>query len=164
MAKTNIENPADSTAAGAKLCTHCNTRPARTGQSYCRDCHKNSMRQYRANRNLEFSRLNNALDQLTRNNTQTRRKFAETVGTDRWVIVTSEAGDQFHDFSGYVMGFLPCDQISILDEHGRMVNVPLKQVVADVNRWYPEDDATGAEAAAERIKLFRGSANQVSCR
>jgi len=60
------------------------------------------MRQYRERRNLEFTRFNNALDQLTRNNTQTRRKFEETVGSDRWVIVSSEEGDQFHDFSGYV--------------------------------------------------------------
>jgi len=111
------------------------------------------MRQYRAKRNLDFARLNNALDQLTRNNTQTRRKFEETVGSDHWVIVTSEEGDQFHDFSGYVMGFLPCDQISILDEAGRMVTVPLKQVVADVNRWYPEDDPAGSVAAADRRPL-----------
>jgi hypothetical protein len=113
------------------------------------------MRKYRAKRNLEFTRLNNALDQLTLNNTQTRRKFEENVGSDRWVIVSSEAGDQFRDFSGYVMGFLPFDQICVVDEHGRIVHVPLKQVTPDVNRWYPEDDPAGNEAAADRIKLSR---------
>jgi hypothetical protein len=88
------------------------------------------MRQYRAKRNLEFARLNNALDQLTRNNTQTRRKFDETVGDDWWVIVSSELGDQFHDFSGYVMGFLPSYRICVVDEKRRIVTVPPKQVAS----------------------------------
>ena len=116
------------------------------------------MRQYRAKRNLEFARLKNALDQLTGNNTQTRRKFEETVGGDRWIIVSSEEGDQFNDFSGYVMGFLPLDQICVLDEEGRTVTVPLKQIASDVNRWYPEDSLAGrSAAAAARIKLFHSS-------
>jgi hypothetical protein len=58
---------------------------------------------------LDFAQLKCALGEFTGNSTDTRRKFEKAVG-NRWVIVFSEEGDQFHDFSGYVMGFFPSEQ------------------------------------------------------
>src|SRR6266481_5145802 len=99
--------------------------------------------------------------ELTGDNTETRRKFEKAVGT-RWVIVTSEEGDRFHDFSGYVMGFFPSEQICVVDEQGRTVSVPLDRVASDVNRWFSEDDPTGSVAAADRILACLRSQTAVS--
>ena len=108
------------------------------------------MRVYRKRWNLDFAQLKRAHAEFTGNNTDTRRKFEKAVG-NRWVIVSSEEGDRFHDFSGYVMGFFPSERISVLDENGKMVSVPLNRVAPDVNRWFPEDDPNGSEAATDRI-------------
>jgi len=59
------------------------------------------------------------VDQLTRNNTATRNKFEQAVGT-RWVIVSSKEGDSFADFAGYVTGFLPFEQLTVLKEDGNV--------------------------------------------
>lgn len=85
----------------------------------------------------EPAHLRGVLDQLTRNNTATRNKFEQAVGT-RWVIVSSKEGDQFADFAGYVTGFLLAEQLTVLNRDGNVVSVRLDQVDADVNRRFPE--------------------------
>jgi hypothetical protein len=94
------------------------------------------MRRYRARKKYEAAHLRGVLDQLTRNNTATRNKFEQAVGT-RWVIVSSKEGDQFADFAGYVTGFLPFEQVTVLNKEGTVVSVRLDQVDADDQR-FPE--------------------------
>jgi len=95
------------------------------------------MRGYRARQKNEAAHLRGVLDQLTRNNTATRNKFEQAVGT-RWVIVSSKEGDPFADFAGYVTGFLPFEQLTVLKEDGNVVSVRLDQVNADENGRFPE--------------------------
>ena len=94
------------------------------------------MRGYRARQKNEAAHLRGVLDQLTRNNTATRNKFEQAVGT-RWVIVSSKEGDPFADFAGYVTGFLPFEQLTVLKEDGNVISVRLDQVDAD-DRRFPE--------------------------
>lgn len=97
-------------------------------------------RVYRQRRRQEVQDLRLALDQFTGNNTVTRRKFEEQVGSPH-VIVTSEEGDKFHDFSGVVLGFLPEGKLSILDSSGTMQAVPLTRATPDTNKWHTPKDS-----------------------
>jgi hypothetical protein len=52
------------------------------------------------------------------------------------VIISSQEGDNFHDFSGVVIGYLPGDNLSVLDSSGNIQSVHLSRVAPDVNKWY----------------------------
>ena len=101
-----METLTDSNLPRPRVCGHCKAREARKGQSDCHQCHNLAMRGYRARQKNEAAHLRGVVDQLTRNNTATRNKFEQAVGT-RWVIVSSKEGDAFADFAGYVTGFCP---------------------------------------------------------
>jgi hypothetical protein len=118
-----------------QVCCRCGEHEARKGQRYCPQCHAASNRTYRQRRNKEVQELRTALDQFTGNNAVTRRKFEQQVGVLH-VIISSQEGDSFHDFSGVVIGYFPGDNLSVLDDSGNIQSVHLSRVAPDVNKWY----------------------------
>jgi hypothetical protein len=118
-----------------QVCSHCGNRKARKGQRYCPQCHAAANRTYRQRRNKEVQELRTALDQFTGNNAVTRRKFEQQVGALH-VIISSQEGDSFHDYSGVVLGYLPGDKLSVLDDSGNIQTVHLSRVAPDVNKRY----------------------------
>jgi len=100
-------------------------------------CHGLQMRKYRSRRKNEFGRLHKLIDQLTINNTDTRRKFEEKIGAGRRVIVTAKDNEPFRRFGGEVVGFLPGERLLVLDEGGKQISIPLAQVEEDEIYLYP---------------------------
>jgi len=98
-----------------RLCAHCKRLPRRKHQAYCLTCHRASMKVYRARQHREFAWLKMAVKVLTTDNSDTRARFAATVGDSR-VIVEAKPGDQSHDYATEVIGYLPEQRLSVLDE------------------------------------------------
>ncbi len=161
-----MEKPTDSDGT-ARLCSRCKLRPARVNQYYCSMCHGLQMRKYRSRRKNEFGRLHKLIDQLTINNTDTRRKFEEKIGAGRRVIVTAKDNEPFRRFAGEVVGFLPGERLLVLDEGGKQISIPLAQVEEDEIYLYPpsveyvasDSEIKGAEPVQDEVQSVQPGGN-----
>src|ERR1017187_2759383 len=84
----NPTEGASSNEAHPRLCSHCKSRPARPKKWDCLECHRTEMRNQRFQRKAEMVRLQRVVDELTSNNSETRRKFEQRIGRRRRVVVT----------------------------------------------------------------------------
>ncbi len=114
-------------------CSSCKTEPARPNGRYCLKCHAASNRFYRSQLRKRQEQKDDAWRQMTICNKDTEQKFERQIGIPH-VLVLNQGGDGIA-FAGTVVGFLPEEKLSVMDQSGKLNTVDLTQVRPDKNRW-----------------------------
>jgi hypothetical protein len=121
------------------------------------------MRNQRSRRKADVADLQRLVDQLTWNNSETRRKFEQRIGRRRRVVVTPRVDETFSEFSGTVISFLPFDFVSVSDESGKVGTFRLAQVHEDQNYLYQppmRQVATDTEIQSAARQVPKGASHQ----